>query len=87
MLSEVSGIAGLILAQAEPTVQEASSGNETNAVPYVIILIFGFLVGAYGHGAKSRVLIVAGIAIIILAIVLFQIEILDTSPNKLPPGV
>jgi hypothetical protein len=88
MFSEVSALAGQLVAQAEEIAQEASRGGEdTNAVPYVIVLIIGFLVGAYGHGMKSKVLIALGIAIIILAIVLFQIEVLNTSPDKLPPGV
>ena len=69
------------------TGDDRTTGDDTNAVPYVGLLIIGFLVGGWGHGMKSKLVIALGIAIIILAIVLFQIEILNTSPDKVPPGV
>ena len=51
--------------------------------PYLVLLIIGFVVGGYGHLARFRWLVVAGILIIVAAAVLFQIA-LRTLPN--PPG-
>jgi hypothetical protein len=51
--------------------------------PYLILLGIGFLVGAYGHLAKLRWLIIFGILIILAAVVSFQVAV-KTLPS--PPG-
>ena len=51
--------------------------------PYLVVLIIGFVIGAYGHLAKLRWLVVFGILLILAATVMFQIA-LRTLPN--PPG-
>ena len=51
--------------------------------PYLALLIAGFVVGAYGHVAKLRWLVVFGILLILAATVMFQVA-LQTLPN--PPG-
>jgi hypothetical protein len=51
--------------------------------PYLVLLGIGFAVGAYGHLAKLRWLVVFGILLILAATVLFQVA-LQTLPN--PPG-
>jgi hypothetical protein len=43
--------------------------------PYVAMMGLGFLVGAFGHLARSRWLVVIGIALIFLATLLFPIAI------------
>lgn len=66
---------------------QAQAAGETNVAPYLALLISGFALAAYGHAAKTRWLIGLGIAMIVLAVALFQIEIRSTSPQDLPPGV
>ncbi len=51
--------------------------------PYLILLGIGFLVGAYGHLAKLRWLVIFGILIILAAVVSFQVAV-RTLPT--PPG-
>ena len=51
--------------------------------PYLVVLILGFVIGAYGHVAKLRWLVVFGILLIVAATVTFQIA-LRTLPS--PPG-
>jgi hypothetical protein len=51
--------------------------------PYLVLLIIGFVVGAYGHLARFRWLIIAGILLIVAAAVLFQIALKTLSS---PPG-
>jgi hypothetical protein len=47
----------------------------TSVVPYAIAMAAGFLIGVYGHVAKSRPLIITGIAIVgtVSAFVLFVV--------------
>jgi hypothetical protein len=47
----------------------------TAVTPYAITMAVGFLVGVYGHLAKSRLLIVTGIALVGItsAVVLFGV--------------
>ena len=51
--------------------------------PYLALLIIGFLVGAYGHAAKLRWLVVAGILVILAAVISFQVF---ASGESAPPG-
>jgi len=51
--------------------------------PYLVLLGIGFAVGAYGHLAKSRWVVIFGILIILAAVVSFQIAV-KTLPS--PPG-
>jgi hypothetical protein len=53
--------------------------------PYAILLAFGFLVGWYGHGAKSNWLIAFGIVLILAAIGLLQLAILSHN-GRAPTG-
>lgn len=53
----------------------------------MVLLIAGFALAAYGHAAKARWLVALGIGMVVLAAVLFQLEIRSTSPQDLPPGV
>lgn len=51
--------------------------------PYLVLLGIGFLVGAYGHLAKLRWLVIFGILIILAAVISFQVAV-RTLPA--PPG-
>ena len=53
--------------------------------PYAILLAIGFLVGWYGHGARSNWLIAFGIALILAAIGLLQVAILSHN-GRAPTG-
>jgi mannose/fructose/N-acetylgalactosamine-specific phosphotransferase system component IIC len=63
-------------------------GEDTNVTPYVILLFVGFAIGAYGHAGKMRWLIGIGIVVIIVAVVLFQLEVRSGGQGRpTPPGV
>jgi hypothetical protein len=47
----------------------------TTLGPYLAVLIAGFLIGWYGHGARRTWLIALGIALILLSVVLLQVAI------------
>ena len=57
----------------------------SDLAPYLGVLALGFLVGAWGGAARSPFAIALGIAIIIVAVVLFQLEVNDL-PDNPPPG-
>ncbi len=61
--------------------------DDLNEIPYIVGLFAGFLLGAYGHAAKSRVLVAVGIIMILVVLVLFQIAIQNVGPETPPPGV
>ena len=52
--------------------------------PYLILLGIGFVVGAYGHAARLRWLVIAGILIALAAAISFQVAV-QTLPK--PPGL
>jgi hypothetical protein len=51
--------------------------------PYLVLLGIGFAVGGYGHLARFRWVVIAGILIILAAAVAFQVAI-QVLPS--PPG-
>jgi hypothetical protein len=53
--------------------------------PYLAMLMAGFAIGWYGHGAKSNWLIVLGILLILLSVVLLQVAI-GSREGRVPPG-
>jgi dipeptide/tripeptide permease len=53
--------------------------------PYAVLLAIGFLIGWYGHGAKSNWLIAFGIAVILAAIGLLQLAV-ATHDGRAPTG-
>jgi hypothetical protein len=75
------GVAGLVEHAAQSQASEGPS-----IAPYLLVLAAGFAAGAYGHAAKARWLVAVGILLIIVAIVLFQLEIRN-EPDNPPPGV
>ncbi len=54
--------------------------------PYIAMMLAGFVVGALGHGMRSRVVIAIGIALIFLATLLFPLAINLTGENPWPPS-
>ena len=57
----------------------------SDLAPYLGMLVLGFLIGAWGGSARSPFAIALGIALIMLTIVLFQLEVNDL-PDNPPPG-
>ncbi|HEX6586703.1 MAG TPA: hypothetical protein VF052_08120 [Solirubrobacterales bacterium] len=53
--------------------------------PYAVLLAIGFLIGWYGHGARSNWLIAFGIAVILAAVGLLQVAI-TTHDGRAPTG-
>ena len=53
--------------------------------PYAVLLAIGFLIGWYGHGARSNWLIAFGIAVILAAIGLLQLAV-ATHDGQAPTG-
>jgi hypothetical protein len=54
--------------------------------PYVGLMIGGFVVAAYGHGAKLRWVVAIGIIMIFLATLLLPIALQVFSEEPPPPG-
>ena len=57
----------------------------SDLLPFLGLLSLGFLVGAWGGSARSPFAIACGIALIVLAVVLFQLQVSDL-PDNPPPG-
>jgi len=53
--------------------------------PYIGLMVGGFLIGAIGHGAKSRVLVAIGVVMIFLATLLFPIALQLFAEEPPPP--
>ena len=46
--------------------------------PYIGMVVLGFLVGIFGHLAKSNTLVAIGIGLIVVALVVFQFDVRNT---------
>jgi hypothetical protein len=53
--------------------------------PYLALLIAGFVIGAWGQAAKAPLVVALGIVLVMLAIVLFQLQV-EKFPD-LPSGL
>ena len=53
--------------------------------PYAVLLAIGFLIGWYGHGAKSNWIVAFGIVVILAAIGLLQLAIASHN-GRAPTG-
>jgi hypothetical protein len=47
----------------------------TNPTPYLVLMVLGFVVGAFGHLIRSRVLVVVGVVAVFMGTVLLPIGI------------
>jgi hypothetical protein len=56
-----------------------------SGTPYFVMMIAGFVIGAWGHGMKSRFVVALGIALIFLATVLLPIALIATGEEPEPP--
>jgi hypothetical protein len=54
--------------------------------PYLGLMAFGFLLGAYGHLIRSRWVVAVGVIMIFLATLLFPIALQLFSDEPAPPG-
>jgi hypothetical protein len=55
----------------------AQATTLSDLAPYVAILVAGFALGAWGQAAKVPLAVAAGIALVILAVILFQLDVSD----------
>jgi hypothetical protein len=54
--------------------------------PYLVMMGAGFLIGAWGHGMKSRWVVAFGIILIFLATALLPIALVLLNEEPAPPG-
>jgi hypothetical protein len=54
--------------------------------PYLIAMLAGFVIGIYGHAAKSRLLVGIGILLVFLATALIPIALTIFADDPPPPG-
>jgi hypothetical protein len=66
-----------------PDVLIAASKDAGDLLPFLVVMAAGFLVGAWGQSAKLPIAIVAGIALIMLAVGGFFIEN-GSGPDQAP---
>jgi hypothetical protein len=56
-----------------------------SAGPYVAMLCLGFVLGAYGHLVRIRLLVVVGILLILLATLILPVALMVTNQSPEPP--
>ena len=56
-----------------------------SGTPYFALMLIGFVVGAWGHGMKSRFVVGLGIAMIFLATLLLPLAVVITNDEPPPP--
>jgi hypothetical protein len=54
--------------------------------PYLVMMVAGFVIGAWGHGMKSRWVVAFGILLIFLATALLPLALVVLSDEPAPPG-
>ncbi len=61
----------------------AASTDAGDLLPFIVVMAAGFLVGAWGQGARSTIAVIAGILLVILAVAGFMIEN-GSGPDQTP---
>jgi hypothetical protein len=61
----------------------AASRTASDLLPFLAVMLAGFLVGAWGQSAKLPIAVIAGMALIILAVGGFFIEN-SSGPDQTP---
>ena len=46
----------------------AATNTMSDLLPFLVVMIFGFLVGAWGQASRSAIAVIAGMALIIIAV-------------------
>ena len=46
----------------------AATNTMSDLIPFLVVMIFGFLVGAWGQASRSAIAVIAGMALIIIAV-------------------
>jgi len=54
--------------------------------PYLVMMVAGFVIGAWGHGMKSKWVVAFGILLIFLATALLPLALVVFSDDPPPPG-
>ena len=66
-----------------PDLLIAASNTASDLLPFLIVMVAGFLVGAWGQSARLPIAIIAGILLIMLAVGGFLIEN-SSGPDQTP---
>ena len=61
--------------------------NASELAPYIAVLALGFLVAAWGQGAKSPLTVVLGMVLILLAVGAFIVEHSGGGSGSGAPGI
>lgn len=54
--------------------------------PYLVMMVAGFVIGAWGHGMKSRWVVAFGILLIFLGTTLLPLALVVFNDEPPPPG-
>ncbi len=46
----------------------AATNTISDLLPFLVVMIFGFLVGAWGQASRSAIAVIAGMTLIIIAV-------------------
>jgi hypothetical protein len=68
---------------AMPDLLIAASKDAGDLLPFLAVMLVGFLIGAWGQSAKLPIAIIAGIALIMLAVGGFFVEN-SSGPDQSP---
>jgi hypothetical protein len=49
----------------------AATNTISDLLPFLVVMIFGFLVGAWGQASRSPIAVIAGMALIVIAVIGF----------------
>ena len=55
----------------DPSMPAAASNSISDLMPFLVVLAVGFLVGAWGQSSRSAIAVIAGMTLIILAVIGF----------------
>ena len=61
----MTGVHSLTTAHAALT---AATNTMSDLLPFLVVMIAGFLVGAWGQASRSAIAVIAGMALIIIAV-------------------
>ena len=66
-----------------PDLLAGASNTVSDLLPYLVVMVAGFLVGAWGQSARLPIAVMAGILLIVLAIGGFFVEN-GSGPSQAP---
>ena len=61
----MSEVPGLMTAHAALT---AATNTMSDLLPFLVVMVVGFLVGAWGQASRSAIAVIAGMTLIVIAV-------------------